>query len=417
MHLMYFTEQPMSAYPADEGRAFGNTALLFSNRHFDPVAGSRLYQDRIDEYLYVEEMGIDGIMLNEHHNAPFCMQAKANIFAAILAGMTKKVKIVLLGNPLPLAENPIRLAEELAMIDMVSQGRLVSGFVRGGGQEQLATGVNPAFNRERFEEAHDLIVKTWTVPGPFRWEGTHYQHRVVNPWALPLQQPHPRIWIPGVLSTETIVWAAQKRYPYIALNTSIEATKRIWATYDKAAEEVGYTPGPENRGYLQRIFVAETDEQALENARQFMWMQGEFTGLAHPVWSSPSGYFSPERRRDFVQFAVGRATSPRGRPSFEQQIDDMQIIAGTPKTVLPKLRTILEATRPGIMAFWGSDGNVSHEDTKTCIRLLGQEVLPAVREIGQELELDSPFEANAPVSIHYAEGPTAPAPERVPAAV
>jgi alkanesulfonate monooxygenase SsuD/methylene tetrahydromethanopterin reductase-like flavin-dependent oxidoreductase (luciferase family) len=412
MHLMYFTEQPMSAYPADEGRAFGNTALMFSNRHFDPVEGSRLYDERLQEYLYCEEMGIDGIMLNEHHNAPFCMQAKANIFAAILAGMTKKVKIVMLGNPLPLAENPIRLAEELAMIDMVSKGRLVSGFVRGGGQEQLATGVNPAFNRERFEEAHDLIVKTWTQPGPFRWEGAHYQHRVVNPWALPLQQPHPRSWIPGVLSTETIVWAAQKRYPYIALNTSIEATKRIWATYDKAAEAVGYTPGPEQRGYLQRVHVAETEEKALENARQFMWMQGEFTGLAHPVWSSPSGYFSPERRREFVEFAVGRAASPRGRASFEEQVENLQIIAGTPKTVIPKLKTILEATRPGIMALWGNDGGVSHEDSKTCIRLLGQEVLPAMREIGKELGLNSPFEANAPVSINYAEGP-----ERVPAAV
>ena len=115
--------------------------------------------------MLAEEVGVDGIMLNEHHNAPFCMQAKANIFAAILAGMTKKVKIVMLGNPLPLAENPIRLAEELAMIDMISKGRLVSGFVRGGGQEQLATGVNPAFNRERFEEAHELIVKAWTSPG------------------------------------------------------------------------------------------------------------------------------------------------------------------------------------------------------------------------------------------------------------
>ena len=143
MHLMYFTEQPMSAYSAAEGMKFGATALMFSNRHFDPVAGSRLYQQYLDDYSYAEEMGVDGIMLNEHHNAPFCMQAKANIFAAILAATTKRVKIVLLGNPLPLAENPIRLAEELAMIDMISQGRLVSGFVRGGGQEQLATGVNP----------------------------------------------------------------------------------------------------------------------------------------------------------------------------------------------------------------------------------------------------------------------------------
>src|SRR5215208_548966 len=145
MHLMYFTEQPMSAYPADE-RAFGATALMFSNRHFDPVEGSRLYNERLDEYLYAEEVGSDGIMLNEHHNAPFCMQAKANIFAAILAGMTKRVKIVLLGNPPP-RTNPETsrpfeimsiMAEELAMIDMISKGRLVSGFVRGGGQEQLA---------------------------------------------------------------------------------------------------------------------------------------------------------------------------------------------------------------------------------------------------------------------------------------
>ena len=113
MHLMYFTEQPMSAYPEDEGRAFGQTALLFSNRFFDPEAGSRLYNERIEEYLYTEEMGVDGIMLNEHHNAPFCMQAKANVFASILAATTSRVKIVILGNPLPLADNPIRLAEEL----------------------------------------------------------------------------------------------------------------------------------------------------------------------------------------------------------------------------------------------------------------------------------------------------------------
>ena len=149
MHLMYFTEQPMSAYSEKAGRDFGATALMFSNKHFDPVAGSRLYNEYIEQYM---------------------------------------------------------LAEELAMIDMVSRGRLVSGFVRGGGQEQLATGVNPAYNRERFEEAHDLVVKAWTQPGPFRWEGSHYQHRVVNPWAVPLQKPHPRVWIPGVLSKETIIW-------------------------------------------------------------------------------------------------------------------------------------------------------------------------------------------------------------------
>ncbi len=233
MHLMYFTEQPMAAYDAKEGLDYGATALTFSNNHYDPVEGSRLYNEYLEEYILAEECGADGIMLNEHHNAPFCMQARTNMFGAILAAVTKRVKIVFLGNPLPLSENPVQLAEELAMIDMVSKGRLVSGFVRGGGQEQLANGVNPAYNRERFIEAHDLITKIWTQPGPFRWEGTHYQQRVVNPWALPMQKPYPRVWIPGVLSKETVIWTAQQRYPYIALNTSIEATKTIWDTYSQ----------------------------------------------------------------------------------------------------------------------------------------------------------------------------------------
>src|ERR1700716_2367088 len=114
MHMMYFTEQPMSAYDAEAGLKFGATALNFSNSHYDSVAGSRLYNEYLEDYLLAEEAGADGIMLNEHHNAPFCMQAKTNIFAAILAGMTKKMKIVMLGNPLPLAENPVPLPPERA---------------------------------------------------------------------------------------------------------------------------------------------------------------------------------------------------------------------------------------------------------------------------------------------------------------
>src|ERR1700758_1513279 len=409
MHMMYFTEQPMAAYDAKAGLDFGATALNFSNSYFDPNEGSRLYNEYIEDYLLAEECGADGIMLNEHHNAPFCMQARTNIFASILAAVTKNVKIVILGNPLPLSDNPVQLSEELAMIDMISKGRLVSGFVRGGGQEQLANGVSPAFNRERFEEAHDLIVKTWTTPGPFRWEGTHYQHRVVNPWAVPLQKPHPRIWIPGVISPETIVWAARHGYPYVALNTPIDRTKRIWEIYDQVAAEAGFTPGPDYHGMLKQIHVAETEEKALKNAAQFRWMQGEFTGLAHPVWSTPSGYGSPENRRAFVEFASGRSRNPRYRPELEKQLEDLMIIAGTPKQVIAKLRILLEETRPGILGMWGNDGTVSHEDAKTCIRLMGQEVFPAVREIAKEFDLKSPFETDQPVSVDYMNGMKEPA--------
>ena len=353
MDLLYFTEQPMATYPADKGLEFGATALMFSNENFDPVSGSELYNNYIEQYKLAEEVGIDGIMLNEHHNAPFCMQAKANIFAAILAAITERVKIVMLGNPLPLSENPVRLAEELAMIDMISKGRLVSGIVRGGGQEQLAAGVNP------------------------------------------------RIWVPGVISRETIVWAAQQRYPYVALNTSIEDTKKIWKVYDDVAAECGYEAGPENRGYLIQVHVSDNEEKAIENARQFRWMQGEFTGLAHPVWSTPSGYSSPSNRRAFVEFSAGLRQNPRGQTSFEQQMADMRIIAGTPDQVVAKLKIILEQTRPGILSLWGNDGAVSQEDSLTCIRLMGQEVFPAIREFAKEHDLKGPDEANAPVHLKY----------------
>jgi len=155
---------------------------------------------------------------------------------------------------------------------------------------------------------------------------------------------------------------------------------------------------------LKQIHVAETEEKAIENARQFMWMQGEFTGLAHPVWSTPAGHGSPENRRAFVEFATGRSKNPRYRPALEKQFEELMIIAGTPKQVIAKLRVLLEETRPGILAFWANDGTVSHQDAKTCIRLLGQEVFPAVREMAKEFNLKSPFETGQPVSVRYMGG-------------
>ena len=98
-----------------------------------------------------------------------------------------------------------------------------------------------------------------------------------------------------------------------------------------------------------------------------MWMQGEFTGLAHPVWANPSGYFSPSGRRGFVEFAVGRAKNPRGQPTFEEQVADTMIIAGTPDQVIERLKYLVRETRPGIMGIWGNDGTVSKEDRRRCI--------------------------------------------------
>ena len=160
----YFTEQPYTGYDPAIQEEYPALRLTLPNSLYDAKLASELYNRYHDEYQVADEVGFDGIMINEHHTAPFCMQASINITGAVLAKITRRAKIVMLGNPLPVVDNPLRLAEELAMIDCISRGRLVSGFVRGGGVESLANNVNPAHNRERFEEAHDVILAAWTVP-------------------------------------------------------------------------------------------------------------------------------------------------------------------------------------------------------------------------------------------------------------
>ena len=207
MHVGYFTERPHRYVSNDE--IIKNGFFGLPNTMFERETAARYLNEYLDERVMAEELGFDGLMLNEHHDNAFCMGSVMNVEASILARLTKKVKIVLLGNPLPIVGNPLRLAEELAMIDLISGGRLVSGWVRGAGSEQFATNANPAFNREYFDEAHEVIMKAWTQPGPFRYEGKHFHYRYVNPWMLPLQKPHPQIWIPGLLSPETVEWCAQ----------------------------------------------------------------------------------------------------------------------------------------------------------------------------------------------------------------
>ncbi len=401
MFLMRFTERAYVDYSEEDVRQSFRSAvrLTFPNAHFNPSLGANLYNTYLDEYEYAEEVGFDGLMLNEHHNTPTCMGAAMNLEAAILARTTKRAKIVLLGNPLPIFDNPLRLAEELAEIDMISRGRLVSGFVRGTGIESWATNTNPVYNRERFEEAHDLIVKTWTTPGPWRWEGKHYQFRVVNPFERPLQQPHPPIWIPGIGSPETLIWCAQHHYPYIYLETDPQVTLDLTAIYTEAAKQVGYEPGPQNFGYLVRVHVQDTDEKAYEVGKGFLIGNAGVGRVPLPGdFMAPPGYNSREGAKRIVD--QYRRYSLRPDPLYggvdaagwEKVVESNRVVVGNPDTVVRKLREVLSVVRPGILGVWTNDGTIRHADTMRCLALMEHDVLPAVREMGRELGLSGPFE-------------------------
>jgi alkanesulfonate monooxygenase SsuD/methylene tetrahydromethanopterin reductase-like flavin-dependent oxidoreductase (luciferase family) len=298
------------------------------------------------------------------------------VIGAILSKLTQQGRIILLGNVLPIHDNPLRLAEEIAMMDIISGGRIVSGFVRGIGIESLANNANPVFNRERFEEAHDLIVKAWTTPGPFRWEGKHFHYRVVNPWMVPIQKPHPPVWVPGIASPETIMWAARHRYPYVALNTSLEITPRMWQLYADTAAEAGYAASDDNYGYVMRICVADTDEQAYEQGRHFYWQLGRTFGRVPLHWQRPSGYVSRSAR-------TSQHTALRdafGDIGYEQAQEVQQVITGTPDTVIAKLKRVIDVVHPAWLVLWAREGPMAHAAAMRCLELLGKEVIPAIKE-------------------------------------
>src|SRR5919204_380263 len=146
----------------------------------------------------------------------------------VLVRRTSRAKIAILGNGLPLRENPLRIAEEIAMLDVASAGRVISGFVRGISAEYFSTGINPTHSRERFYEAAELILRAWTEPGPFAFDGKYYRYPYVNPWPRPLQKPHPPVWCPSQGSSETVEWASRRRFPYLMVFTPIKRIAQIY---------------------------------------------------------------------------------------------------------------------------------------------------------------------------------------------
>lgn len=161
-HLMGYADLDFEAT-----KQYETVWVNLPNSFYDPKKGHQLYNRYLDELEYAEELGFDGVAVNEHHQTAYGLMPSPIVMASALARRTKRVKIAILGSALPLREHPMTVAEEHAMVDVISGGRLISGFVRGIGAEYHTFGVNPTISHERFHEAHDLIVQAWTKPGRF----------------------------------------------------------------------------------------------------------------------------------------------------------------------------------------------------------------------------------------------------------
>src|SRR3974390_331349 len=180
-------------------------------RHFKADVAMRTYAEHLAAWEELDRLGYDGVGFNEHHCSPYGLMNSPNLMASAAAQRTKKLKLLIYGNLLPLHE-PLRLAEELAMIDCLSNGRLISGFARGIPREYQVHNVPLPESRARFEEAFEIITRAWTEE-VFSYQGKFWSYKDVARWPRPGQQPRPPIWMPIVGSKESIEFAGRQHLP------------------------------------------------------------------------------------------------------------------------------------------------------------------------------------------------------------
>src|SRR5438105_1210302 len=227
---------------------------------YDPDAGARAYRGMIERLEFVEELGFDWVSVSEHHYSPRILTPSPIVSAAFLAAHLKKIKIALLGPIVP-QSNPVRVAEEIAMLDTMAKGRLVVGLLRGTTNEALTYDLNPSEARERTDEGMELILKAWTEPQPFGWQGRHFQYRTVSIWPRPLQQPHPPTYALGT-SRESCEFAARHHLGCGVSYGPFDVMAKATRYYREQCARHGWAPKPEQILYRANMLVADTDEDA-----------------------------------------------------------------------------------------------------------------------------------------------------------
>jgi alkanesulfonate monooxygenase SsuD/methylene tetrahydromethanopterin reductase-like flavin-dependent oxidoreductase (luciferase family) len=375
MQFFYFHLMPWPHLPADFDRRHPSSWVTLPNHIYDPKRGHVLYNEYLDELERAEALGFDGLGVNEHHQNAYGTVPSPNLMAAALVRRTKKAKIAILGNGISLRDHPLRVAEEIAMLDVMSGGRIISGFVRGIGCEYLSMGINPTHSRERFYEAHDLIVRAWTEDGPFTFEGKHYRVRYANVWPRPLQRPHPPIWLPSQGSTETIRFGVQHRYPFVTVFTAYAHTKRLLEEYKAEAERTGDTARPEQIGFALPVYVAESDARAREQARpHVMWLFRRGLKIP-PHFLLPPGYVTEQSLRKFLSAGM----RPPSDLSFEELERGGYVLLGSPRTVLDRLKEYYRDLHFGLFIGGGRIGDMPYEKASKSVELFAREVMPALR--------------------------------------
>ena len=357
---------------------------------YDPVKGHQVYNDYLDQLEYAERCGYDGICVNEHHQNGYGLMPSPNLMAAALTRRTSKAKLVVLGNSVALYDPPIRVAEEMAMLDVMSGGRLVAGFPVGTPMDTTyCYGANPATLRDKYREGVELIVRAWKERRPFTFNGKFTQLRYVNPWPVPIQTPRPPVWIPGGGSIETWEWCINNDFLYAYLTyfgymAGISVIDGYWETVERLGAEFN----PYRCAFLQFVGVAENDAEAEKlYAQPAQYFYNRCFHL-DPGFVGPPGYTSIETMREGIQSAVRTAARKvQGQDlAWKEIIDSGCVVAGSPQTVIDRLNDMADRMKVGHVMLLMHFGNMKHETVLYNTTRFAKEVAPKLRHRFNEYE-------------------------------
>src|SRR5215469_12104222 len=391
MKLMWFHLMPYTELPDDFREQHPSVWVDIHSSLFDPRRAHHMYNDFMDELEFAAACGFDGVCVNEHHSNGYGLMPSPNLIAAALARRTTDTALCVMGNSLALYNPPTRVAEEFAMIDCISGGRLIAGFPVGTPMDTcFAYGQNPSLLRQRYLEAHDLVMRAWTEAETFAWNGRFNQQRYVNIWPRPVQQPHPPVWIPGGGSVETWRWCAEMDYVYCYLSYyGYKAGQGTMKGFWDEMAKLGKDRNPYRAGFLQFVGVAETREQAMAlYAEPAEYFYGRCLHI-DPRFAAPPGYTTEATQRRSIKGMVAQAADVSRYESkfqslarqMEAIVDKGYVIVGSPDEVVEQLTLVATDLNVGHLMMLLQFGNMSKELAQYNTRLFAEKVMPRLKHV------------------------------------
>ena len=394
MKFTWFNLMPWPYLPDDFREKNRSVWVDIDQKLFDPARSHEVYNTYMDLLEYADTLGFDGIGVNEHHQNGYGIMPSPNIIAAGLARRTKDAAIVVLGNSIALYNPPVRVAEEFAMLDCISGGRLVAGFPVGTSMDtNYCYGQIPSLTREKYQEAHDLIIKAWTTREPFAFNGRYNKLRHVNIWPRPIQdRPHPPVHIPGGGSVETYDFCIDNTYSYSYLSFSgYLRAQALMSGYWKRVEERGVDKSPYRAGFAQTILVADTDEEAERLYSEHVSYFYNRCLHVYPGFADAPGY----RTIKTIQTgALSQYAPPRGgytQLTWKELTEQGHVIAGSPETVRQRMEELCKGLNVGNIFCLMHVGNMPADKCMYSTKLFAEKVMPKLRGMFPDWADDNRF--------------------------